>query len=120
MAKTAYGGAGTPTRTARGAEYEIVARVTHALKAALLPGTGGFAALAAALHDNQRLWSVLASDVAEPSNSLPAPLRARIFYLAEFTRMQTRKILSGDATADVLVDINTAVMRGLRGEGSRP
>ncbi len=118
MARTAYSMPGTPARSLRGIEYDIFARVTHRLKAALAAGYRDFPGLAAALHENRRLWTVLAADVAAPGNALPAGLRAQLFYLYEFTDRHSRKVLSGEATADVLVDINAAVMRGLRGEGA--
>lgn len=117
LAKTAYSAPDQATRTARGTEYEVFARITHRLKTAAALGDAGFSTLARALHDNRRLWSTLAADVAGPGNLLPAPLRARIFYLAEFTSQHTRKVLAGDCGAEVLVDINTAIMRGLRQEG---
>ena len=46
--------------------------------------------------------------------ALPDDLRARIFYLAEFTDQHTRKVLNGRDTAGPLIEINTAIMRGLR------
>lgn len=113
QAKTAYGTTQKTTRTPRGLEYEAFARVTHALKAAQekkLP----FRELVAALHQNRRLWAILASDVAEDSNGLPEELRARIFYLAEFTTTHTRRVLKEDASAEVLIDVNASIMRGLR------
>ncbi len=120
LAQTAYGTAAAPTRTDRGAEYEVIARITRRMKAAADEGRRGFPALAAALHDNLQLWTIFAADVAAPDNRLPADLRARIFYLFEFTQQHTPKVMaSGDgADAAVLVDINTAVMRGLRGGGT--
>ena len=92
--------------------------MTHRLKATL--DRRNLAAVAAALHDNRQLWTVLAADVAEPGNALPPALRAKLFYLYEFTDQHSRKVLAGEASAEVLVDINTAIMRGLRGEGIAP
>lgn len=117
LAKTAYAAPGQSTRTLRGTEYDLFARTTHGLKTAQAMGAEGFAALARAIYENRRLWTTLAVDVADPGNSLPADLRARLFYLAEFTNAHSRKVLSGKASADVLIDINTSVMRGLRREG---
>ncbi len=121
MARTAYAGPGSPTRTERGLEYDLFARITHRLKQAAAGLPGSFPALARALHENQTLWTVLAADVAEPGNTLPATLRARLYYLAEFTRCQTRRVLNGEPgrMVDVLIEVNTSVMRGLRGEGER-
>jgi len=118
MARTAYATPGTPVRSLRGVEYDVFARVTHRLKSAV--ERDDFAGLATALHENLRLWTVLAADVAEPGNALPPTLRARLFYLYEFTEQHSRKVLAKEASAGVLVDINTAIMRGLRGEGALP
>ncbi len=123
MARTAYSGAAIPTRTGRGAEYEVFARITRRLRQAQAGAQAGaqlrngFADLVQALHDNRSLWTALAADVAMAANGLPAELRARIFYLSQFTAHHTRRVLAGEASAEVLIDVNTAVMRGLRGEG---
>jgi flagellar protein FlaF len=115
MARSAYA-TSAPIRPPRTVEYDAFARVTERLSSDL----GGFAALVPALADNRRLWTLLAADVADSDNSLPGPLRARIFYLAEFTQAHTRKVLRGLATPAALVEINLAVMRGLRAEGNAP
>lgn len=113
----AYAMREAPTRSFRSVEYDLLARATHRLTAAWLRRTEDFPALAAALDANQQIWSTLAADVADPDNGLPAALRARLFYLAEFTRIHSRTVLDGSASVEVLADINTAVMRGLRGDG---
>lgn len=118
MARTAYAASASPVRTERGTEYQAFAGITARIKAASDKGIAGFPALVAALHDNRRLWTLLAADVAEKENGLAKELRARIFYLAEFTLHHTSSVLAGNADADVLVDINSAVMGGLRGEGA--
>lgn len=117
LAKTAYAGAAVPTRTGRSTEYELFAQITRRLNAAVKRPEGNFHALVQALHDNRALWTTLAADVAEPTNGLPRALRARLYYLSDFTRHHTRRVLAGEVSAEVLVDINMAVMRGLRGEG---
>jgi flagellar protein FlaF len=116
-ARTAYAASAIPVRTDRGNEYEAFARITARLKASAAKGAAGFPALTNALHDNRRLWTLLAADVAEGGNGLAQDLRARIFYLAEFTLQHTSKVLSGDAGSDILVEINSAVMTGLRNDG---
>lgn len=116
MAKTAYSGRQAPLRTSRGIEYDLFARNTHRLRQAHAEGSTGFPRLAQALHENRQMWTLLACDVAGSDNGLPAPLRAQIFYLAEFTEQHSVKVLSGKATAEALIEINTAIMRGLRKE----
>ena len=112
MAKTAYSNSSAPTRTPRSTEYDAFARITHRLKSA--NQSDSFTTLAAALHENKKLWTLLAADVSGKDNALPESLRGRIFYLYEFTTQHSRKILHKEASVDVLIDINTAIMRGLR------
>ncbi len=117
QAQSAYRQITAPTRTPRGTEYEVVARITHRLKFAASKGATGHPELVAALDENRQLWSAFAVDVADQDNALPQDLRARIFFLAEFTLGHTGKILAGTAGVEPLLEINTAIMRGLRGQG---
>lgn len=117
MAHRSYARPDTPARSPRDIEYELIARITRQLTAAASTADTGFGALVAALHDNERMWRTFAMDVAEPTNGLPAPLRAKLYYLYEFTAQHSPKVREGTASVDVLIDINTAVMRGLRGNG---
>lgn len=117
MAKTAYAAPNQPTRTPRDTEYEAFARVTRRLKQASHPDAHDFPRLAKAVHDNRQLWNVLAADVALPENPLPGDLRARLRYLATFTRQHSQKVLQRKASVDILIEINTSIMRGLRCEG---
>ncbi|SIO49930.1 flagellar protein FlaF [Rhodovulum sp. ES.010] len=102
------------TRTPRATEYAAFARITARLKAAETAGAKGFPALASAIHENRRLWTMLAADVADGDNGLPQSLRARIFYLYEFTTHHSREVLNGNAAIGPLVEVNTAIMRGLQ------
>jgi flagellar biosynthesis activator protein FlaF len=111
QAQSAYAATGTTLRTGRQAEHQVLATVTARLGAALQGGR--FDRIAAALHDNRRLWTRLAADVADPENGLPQRLRAQIFYLAEFTQAHSRRVLRGEADLQALIDVNAAVMRGL-------
>ncbi|PKP85056.1 MAG: flagellar biosynthesis regulator FlhF [Alphaproteobacteria bacterium HGW-Alphaproteobacteria-2] len=110
----------TVLRSPRTAEYDAFARVTARLGSAAEAGPSGFARLVAALHANRRLWALVASEVADPRNALPAELRAGLFYLAEFTEVHSRRVLAREADAAALVEVNTAVMRGLAGGENAP
>ena len=112
-AQNAYRSQAETTRSPRSIEYDAFARITRKLKVAGVAGRQRMSALASAIHDNRRLWITLAVDVSDADNPLPADLRARILYLAEFTHLHSSKVLSGEAEIDALIDINTAVMSGL-------
>jgi flagellar protein FlaF len=104
------------TRSPRAAEYDLLARTTSRLQGAWARRADDHATLVGALADNLSVWSTLAADVAGPANGLPPALRARLFYLYEFTAHHSRAVLENRAGIEVLVDINTAVMRGLRND----
>lgn len=112
MARAAYDTASAPIRTNHSIEYETIARATRDLK--MSGARSDYPAFVRALHNNRTMWALLAIDVADGGNRLPPELRAQIFYLAEFTANQTRRVLNQDASATALIDINTAVLRGLR------
>ena len=75
-----------------------------------------FPLLAQAVADNQLLWGTLAEDLMGDGNRLPLELRANLISLAEFVRRHSMAVLGGRASAAALIDINTAVMKGLRGQ----
>lgn len=100
-------------RSPRATEYAAFTRVTTRLKNAQSGGIERFPELAAALDDNRKLWRLIAIDVADPGNRLPAELRGQLFSLYEFTDQHTTKVLERRADAAPLIDINTAIMRGL-------
>lgn len=114
LAQTGYAAARAVIPSSRETEYRAFAEVTRRLSENTPVTATNFPRIAAAVHLNQRLWSVLASDVADERNRLPAELRAQILSLADFTRNHARQVLQGKASADVLVEINTTIMRGLR------
>ena len=115
LAQAAYGSYDAPTRTSSGTELAVFSRITHRLTPA--HQEMHFSDFILALHENQKLWIQLAVDVADEENRLPRDLRARLFYLAEFTRLHTSRILRDEAGPQALFDINSAVMQGLRQQG---
>ncbi len=68
------------------------------------------------LLKNERLWIEIATQVADPDNELSADVRARLFYLSEFVRFKTSKVLRAEAGLSSLIETNVAVLRGLKGQ----
>lgn len=123
QARQAYAPTQGAVRSNRSVEIQLIGQITARMRqaSAVLASPGGkaeFPKLVAALHDNQRMWTAMAADVADQGNALPADLRAQLFYLAEFTRQHSQKIIAGTADVSALIDINTAVMRGLNNQGA--
>lgn len=111
-AQSAYGAPSVATQTPRDIEYHAFAQITGALSAAR--DSGDFPRLAAAMHDNVRLWATLAIDAALPENPLPPSLRGRIIHLANFASVHAGRVLRREDTVDALIDVNTSIMKGLR------
>lgn len=118
LAQSAYAAAAAPVRTPRGSEYAAFERVTARLARAA-ESAAPMTLRAAALHDNRRLWSALATDLASQDNALPQDLRARLFYLAEFSLLRSRAALRDPAALGALIEVNRTMMRGLDGD-ARP
>lgn len=115
QAIAAYGQTQKGASTERGIEYQVFARVTAALAAAERRGRPGFAELVRALHENRRLWDAITVDLIDDANRLGPELRARLLSLGMFVRQHGQKVMRGQADVRPIVDINRAVMNGLRG-----
>lgn len=118
QARQAYAPTQVAVRTDSSVEAQLIGQITARLRQANSGKKSDFPKLVAALHENQRMWTAMAADVADKGNALPTDLRAQLFYLAEFTRQHTQKVIGRTADAAALIDINTAVMRGLNSQGA--
>lgn len=118
LAAIGYGRAAQPFRTPRAIEYDAFAAITREIKAALPAEPATFPKLVSALHKNRLLWSTLAADLVGQGNQLPTALKAQLLSLSEFVRLHSSKVLSNEADATVLVEINTVIMKGLQSEVS--
>ena len=112
LAQRAYAPTMSAVRTPRSSEHQLFTQITARLRRA-----EKHADLVQALHDNRKLWTTLAIDVADDNNNLPDTLRAQIFYLAEFTQFHTSKVLRRQANQQALIDINDAILGGLSAKG---
>ena len=118
QARQAYAPTQVSIRTERSVEAQLISQITSRLRKAATAQPDDFPALVAALHDNRRMWTTMAAGVADNDNALPSQLRAQLFYLAEFTALHSQKVLRGKAEPTALIEINTAVLRGLNGQGA--
>ncbi|MBB3994201.1 flagellar protein FlaF [Sulfitobacter undariae] len=112
LAHRGYAPTSAPLKSARKAEYDVIAGITSRLRSAI--DARDFVKLINAMHENRTLWRKLALDVIDTGNLLPDDLRARLIYLAEFTEHHSRKVIRREASAAPLVEINTAILRGLK------
>ncbi|TQS71474.1 flagellar biosynthesis regulator FlaF [Rhodobacteraceae bacterium] len=117
MAKTAYATPNQAIRTNRDIEFDAIARATSGLRKAIDPDTGSFPKLVEAIHYNRKLWKIFSQDAASDGNMLPEALRLQLLNLRKFTESHSSKVLAGNANVDPLIEINTAIMRGLRRSG---
>lgn len=119
-AQDGYGRNAALMKSPRDAEYEVIARVSHRLRSAAMNRDRDYPAYVMALHENARLWTTLATEIAQKENGLPRDLRARLFWLAEFTSSETRKLLRNEGDVGILIEVNAAVLQGLRGPETKP
>lgn len=113
QAQQAYAPTQFAVRTTRSVEAQLITQITSQLQKLRNSTRHDFPKLMTALHDNRRMWTTMAIDVADKDNALPKELRAQIFYLAEFTDHHSQQVMRGKADVGALIDINMAVLKGL-------
>ncbi len=109
----AYAQASNRTETPREMEYRLFGQVTRALMHASTVDRTDVKTRIDALDWNRRLWSVLATDCADPDNQLNNPLRAQIISISLFVGKHSSAIMRGDDDFQSLIDINRSIMQGL-------
>lgn len=119
-ARQGYGRSVAPIRSVRATEYEAIAKISHRLRQAALNRKGDFPGFARAIHDNRKLWQILATEVAQSENGLPNELRARLFWLAEFVETESRRILRNEGDVGILIEVNASVLQGLSAARGEP
>jgi flagellar protein FlaF len=102
------------THSARSIEAKLFAEITAALVRAQRAGRPGFQDLVTALHRNRTLWDALLADLANEANALPTPLKGQLIQLGHFVRQFTARLLKGEDDVQVLIDVNHAILEGLR------
>ena len=115
MSLRAYQQAAQRTENPRDAEFRLFAQVNRALMDASEAPETDLRKRIDALDWNRRLWSALATDCADPTNSLPQPVRAQIISLSLWVSRHTSLVMRNEDDFEALIDINRMIMQGLSG-----
>lgn len=118
MSLQAYKTAATRAENPREMEYRLFGQVTRALMHASTVDATDVATRIDALDWNRRLWSALATDCANPDNTMDKSLRAQIISISLFVSRHSSAIMRGEDDFEALIDINKMVMQGLSGPGT--
>ena len=102
------------TRTDRDTEYDAFARVTRVLRKAV--ANDNRIDMIEAVDRNNQLWTILATDLISEGNALPNEVKAGLLSLADFVLRHGKAVMYRNLPAEVLIDINMSIMKGLRGE----
>lgn len=122
LARNAYHESARTTASPRAVERQLLSRLTAALTIADKNREQDHPGFIRALSKNLEFWTIVAADVASEGNQLPTPLRGQLFYLFEFTRLHTNKLIAGakDLSVSPLIEINQNIIRGLQGFEEEP
>ena len=116
-AAAAYGGIDARLVDPMRAEALVLAKVTRRLEAVASDPRASFAARAATLDDNRRLWRAIAAAVADEANAMPEGLRAQLLSLAGFVERRTSALLRDRGDVGILAEINRRIAGGLTRAG---
>lgn len=114
QARNIYAASFVTTKTTRSVEFAVMAKVTRTLQQATQAKEKDFPNFVRALNENRNLWSIFISDLYDPDNKLDQNLKIQIIELGIFVQKHTSKVLSEKASVKPLLDINAAMLRGLR------
>jgi flagellar biosynthesis activator protein FlaF len=95
LAFKAYGEVAKRTAGNKEIEYALFLQITEALESVRDPETRSIIDWADAIHRNQQLWTIIATDLLLPGNALPDELKQSLIYLSD------------------LIEVNKTVMAGL-------
>ena len=113
MSLQAYKTATARAENPREAEYRLFGQVTRALMDASRADPADIKTRIDALDWNRRLWSTLATDCANPDNTLPPPLRAQLISISLFVSRHSSAVMRREEDFEPLIDINKMIMQGL-------
>jgi flagellar protein FlaF len=111
----AYQAAAQQAENPRDIEYRLFGQVTRALMEASQADVNDFRTRIDALDWNRRLWSTLATDCADPENSLPDAARAQIISLSIWVNRHSSLVMRKVEDFEPLIEINRMIMQGLSG-----
>lgn len=85
---------------------------------AKLEGARDLETLDEALRYNQRVWTLFQSELMEPGNPLPQPIKDNLLALIGFIDRRTFSLMADPdpARLDVLIGINRNIAAGLQGQ----
>ena len=114
----AYDSVNRSTMSGRDIEAEVLTKAALKLKACQdsWSGSGQNHNLQFALKYNQRIWTLLQTELEKPENPLPSALKADLLRLSVFIDKRTLEIIAYPAPEKlaVLVNINLNIAAGLR------
>ena len=104
------------TEAPRTTEYRALALVTGKLIEAKEERGQAFIE---ACFLNRKLWTLFQDDLTLPENGLPDALKAQLISLSIWVQKQTGPVMTGEASVDALIEVNTAIMAGLSPSGAQ-
>jgi flagellar protein FlaF len=118
MSLQAYQQASARAESPRELEYRLFGQVTRALIDAAAADPLDVKTRMDALDWNRRLWSTLATDCANPENTLPNPVKAQIISLSLWVNRHTSAVMRRTEEFEPLIDLNRIIMQGLQGQAA--
>ena len=118
LASKAYGEITHRTASEKQIEFALFQQITHNLEKVAPAARPAPAVWAGAIDRNLQLWTVLASDLLLPENSLPVETKQGLLNLALFVRRHSMQVLSGEADLADLIEVNRTIMDGIAPAGA--
>ncbi|MBK1669545.1 hypothetical protein CKO28_16015 [Rhodovibrio sodomensis] len=115
MGVNAYTAATIRHENPRQGEVAVMIRLTRMLEEA-----GAGSELISALDENRRYWTKLMAHLADDANQLPEVTRAQLISIGNWVGRFSSQVIAGKAERAPLIDINKAIIAGLRQQAAAP
>lgn len=116
LAHKAYGDVQQRTASEKEIEHALFTQITQDLELVASQKTPVPTVWADAISRNLQMWTVFATDLMGPQNTLPEETKKGLLFLSEFVRRTSMSIFSGGEGITDLIEINRTIMKGLSRE----
>jgi flagellar protein FlaF len=99
-------------KTSRDLEYFALLRIVKKLQNSI--ESNDRKSTIEAIYENNQLWTAFAADLINPGNALPDNIKLGLVAIAIYSIKRGGYVLKDNVDASVLVEINLAIMKGLR------
>lgn len=113
LAHQAYGQVQKRTSSDKDIEVAIIQQITRELENAADAEDPPITQLVDAVSRNMQLWTIFATDLANPNNSVADEGKASLISISGFVHRESMKLLGGTGEIEDLIEVNRNLLASM-------